>query len=354
LVAAIRNSLSTDATIHDGVKHAWESQNFEHLPLIAVITNLTQMQTAVRNVEGDFISYILGSIDAGSFKFNKLAPIVIPNSTYIMQGSEYNAQIFLGAFDTTQAPYVQINGRQVEVDPKTNMAVYKVRGSGLGTQKYQGVIKIKKPNSDDTLTYPFTQEYQVAQSSVVVSPSKMNVFYVGVDNPVEISVPGIPGNDVNATMSGGSIAKSGSSYVVRCSKPGKAMVNVSAKIDGSTKSMGSKEFRIKPVPDPVATVWDMEGGQISAAQLAAAKQVDAKMKNFDFDLKFVVTSYTASTKSGDYVIDESVQGNRITSSVKGKILSKLKKGQKVYFEDITAIGPDKKPRKLGIIMFKVN
>lgn len=369
LRTSIQTSLSTEGTKHDNITHAWESQNFEHLPLMAVITNLTQMQTAVRNVEGDFVSYKLSNLDAESFKFNKLAPIVIPNSTYIMQGGEYNAQIFLGAFDTTKAPIVEIgsqvykgadgnykvrNGQLVEIDPATNMAILKRRGSGLGTQKYEGLIKIKSPSSDDTLYYPFKQEYQVAQSSVVVSPTKMNVFYVGVDNPVEISVPGIPGDDIVATMSGGSIRKAGKiGYVVKCPRPGKATINVSAKIEGKTKSMGSKEFRIKPVPDPVATIWGMEGGNIDAAKLRAAKRIDAKMKNFDFDLQFDVTSYIASTKVGDYVIDAKGQGSRISSDIKSKIFAKLKKGQKVYFEEIKAIGPDKKPRQLGIIMFKI-
>ncbi|MBK8808049.1 MAG: hypothetical protein IPO21_15960, partial [Bacteroidales bacterium] len=372
-IKSVEASLSTEGTKHDGVVHAWESQNFEHLPLMAVVTNLTQMQTTIRNVEGDYVSYVLSNLDAESFKFNKLAAIVIPNSTYIMQGSEYNAQIFLGAFDTTQAPMVEIgdvsevknsrgevvdyrisNSKRVEIDPKTNMALYKRSGSGIGLQKYEGLIKIKKPNSDDTLKYFFEQEFQVAQSSVVVSPTKMNVFYMGVDNPVEISVPGIPGEDIVAGISGGSIRKGGKNeYIVKQSAPGKVKINVSAKIDGKVKPIGAKEFRVKPVPDPVATIWGLEGGPISAAQLKAAKNIEAKMKNFDFDLKFSVTSYIASTKVGDYVIDAKGDGDRISSDVKTKIFSQLSKGQKVYFEDIKAVGPDGKTRTLGIIMFKV-
>jgi len=353
-VKGVLEALSTADQVHEGGRAPWESQNFEHLPLMAVVTNLTQMQTTIRNIEGDAISHLLSSIDAGSFKFNKLAPIVIPNSTYIMQGGEYQAQIFLGAFDTTQAPYVEVDGMKVDVDPKTNMAILKRKGNSIGEKKYKGVIKIKNPATEDTITYDFDANYQVAQSSVVVSPTKMNVFYVGVDNPVEISVPGIPGDDIIPSMSGGTIRKAGSNgYIVRCSKPGIAKITVSAKIDGNTKSMGTKEFRIKPVPDPVATVWDMEGGNIAASKLRAAKSVEAKMKNFDFDLKFEVTSYIASTKVGQYVIDEQVSGSRINTNVKSKIFAKLNKGQKVYFEEIKAVGPDKKPRKLGIIMFKV-
>jgi gliding motility-associated protein GldM len=368
-VRNIMDALSTDDEKIEGAVHPWESLNFEHLPLMAVVTNLTQMQTAVRNVEGDIISYLLAGLDSDSFKFNKLAPIVTPKSNYVMKGQKYFAEIFLGASDTTKAPIVEIGTVQkdkdgnlfinkplkLKVDAKTGKAVYEVPGNSVGKRKYEGLIKVLKPNTENEYSvFKFEQEYQVAQSSVVISPTKMNVFYVGVNNPVEISVPGIPSSQITPSMSAGSIRKSGKGYIVKCKKPGKTSVRVYATIDGKKKLMGSKKFRIKPVPDPVAMVWGMEGGVISASKLRAAKEVQAKMIGFDFDLKFKVTSFTASTKVGEYVVDESVKGSKIRSSVKSKIFAKLKKGQKVYFEEIKAIGPDKKPRKLGIIMFKVN
>lgn len=368
-VGTVNTALSTADKIVEGAAHKWESQNFEYLPLMAVVTNLTQMQTAVRNVEGDVISHLLGNLDAASFKFNKLAPIVTPKSNYVMTGSQYEAQIFLGASDTTQAPIVEIgavktdkdgnlyieNPSVLEVDKKTGKAIYKVSAGSVGTRTYTGLMKVRKPNTENEfITYKFEEEYQVAQSSVVISPTKMNVFYIGVDNPVDISVPGIPSSSIKPAISSGAIrTKAGNSHIVRCDKPGKVTISVYAEVDGNRKMMGSQEFRVKPVPDPVATIWDMEGGSISAAQLQAAKEVKAKMKNFDFDLQFEITGFIASTKDGEYVIDQSVIGNRITSDVKSKIFGKLKKGQKVYFEDIKAVGPDRKPRQLGIIMFKI-
>ena len=33
-------------------------------------------------------------------------------------------------------------------------------------------------------------DYQVARPMAVVSPTKMNVFYKGVPNPIDVSVPG--------------------------------------------------------------------------------------------------------------------------------------------------------------------
>jgi len=364
---AIEKGLDTsDPPSHEGTQHNWESHNFEHLPLLAVVTIMTQMQAAVRNAEADVITHLQNQIDASSFKFNKLEPTVIPTSNYIMSGSDYAADIFLAAFDTTAFPKVEIgkldstknseggydykvrNPQIVPVDEGKGVAVYKVKTGSIGEQKYEGLVKIKAPGSDDTLTYPFRSSYLVAQPSLVVSPSKMNVFYIGVENPVEISVPGVPASHLSATISSGTINKSKDGYLVKVKKPGKTVISVSA----NKKAMGSKEFRVKKVPDPVAKVAGKRGGNIRIAELKAQRRVVAAMENFDFDLKFNITGFVISTKTRDgYIIDKRSDSEKITSEQK-QLLSGLSRGQKVYFEDIKAKGPDGTIRELGTIAFK--
>ena len=45
----------------------------------------------------------------------------------------------------------------------------------------------------------------VAPPSLTVAATKMNVFYIGVDNPVSISVPGIADADLRPNISAGSL-----------------------------------------------------------------------------------------------------------------------------------------------------
>jgi gliding motility-associated protein GldM len=357
----IKQSLNTDDVIghgHESGLIPWAAANFEHLPLMAVITILTQMQASVRNVEGDLLNYMYGNLDATSFKFNKLVPIVVPSSTYIMQGNEYNAAIFLAAFDTTAPPTVIVNGREIGLDPKTNLPTYKAVGGGVGPQKYKAEIKVKKPNTNEFISYFTESEYQVAKPSLVVSPTKMNVFYIGPDNPVDISVPGVPSDKITAVLTPagfGSISKSaGGGYVVRVNRAGKCQIAVTADFNGKKQNMGAVEFRIKSVPDPVASVLGMDGGEVGKERLGAASTVDAKMKDFDFDLKFTVEAFRVSAKIGAYFVEEVSQNNRITQNMKQNIFSKVTKGNKVYFEDIKARGPDNKPRSLGVLLFKIN
>jgi len=370
LIKSIDKNLDTEDPKMDkeGIKHTWEAEHFEHLPLIAVITILSQLQAAVRNTESDVIAYLLSQVDAGSFKFNKLQSTVIPNSTYIMQGGEYKAQIFLAASDSTQIPEIYIGeydslgpnnlkmragAQKVEMDPKTKVCTYTVRGSAVGEKKYRGVINIKSPTGT-TLSYSFKQSYQVAASSLVISPTKMNVFYIGVDNPVDISVPGVASNKLSASISQGSIVPAADGgYTVRVNAPGAVKINVSAKMDGGAKPMGEKEFRVKKVPNPVAKIAGKTGGPIAAGLLMAVKRVDAVMENFDFALTFNITGFNISTKSKDgFTIDKPSTGAGITSEQRS-LLEGVKRGQKLYFEDIKAVGPDKTVRELGTLMFKV-
>ena len=78
------------------------------------------------------------------------------------------------------------------------MGVYSTTGSGVGEQKYTGWISIVKPGETEPTFYNFASSYTVGTPSATVSADKMNVFYIGVDNPVTISVPGVSNENVHA------------------------------------------------------------------------------------------------------------------------------------------------------------
>ena len=94
-------------------------------------------------------------------------------------------------------------------------------------------------------------------NELVVFPTKMNVFYRGLDNPVDISVPGVANDKLKVSISSGHKIKKqpDGSYIV---EPSSSNSNKIAKIsvkgemhDGTIAPLGSKEFRVKRIPDPV-------------------------------------------------------------------------------------------------------
>ena len=81
---------------HDGTTISWEQHKFEHFPLISVLTFLTKMQSDVRTSEANVIDYLQKNINARDIKVTVFVlPIVMPKSTFVIKGDEYEADVFL-------------------------------------------------------------------------------------------------------------------------------------------------------------------------------------------------------------------------------------------------------------------
>ena len=333
---------------------SWDNNNFYHNPAAAVFTILTKMQNDIKNAEGDVINTLYTSISAADFKFDKLEAKIIPNSNYILIGEEYKADVFVAAYNSTQFPQIvlgDVDTSKNEVTKVTDsitvfengMGKYVKRPTSEGEVKWSGIIKVKNPsNPNDIKKFPFNSSYRVARPAIVVSPDKMNVFYIGPENPVSISVPGIPAENLQPSMSGGgTITGAKGKYIVRVTTPGEVTVNVSAKTEGGTKSMGpGVKFRVKRVPPPTAFVAGKKGDdKISKSELMSIQGVSAKLENFDFDLNFVVTSFDLSMNVKGTPVTETSSNNKITSN-QANYLKMANTGAKVYFENVKAKGPD--------------
>jgi len=354
LVTSINRSLDTsNPPPKEGSTPSWEESKFQGYPLIAVITLMSKIQSDVRNAESDVINHLYAQIDASSFKFNKLQAQVVSKSDFVLLGNAYEAKVFLSAVDTTANPAILVGGSTLPIIPGENAGLYKISTSREGKIEWSGHIEYKNPDGI-MVSYPFKHEYEVAKPSMTVSPTKMNVFYAGLDNPVSISVPGISASNVQVSISNGSIKTGVGGYIVRPDKVGvKSIITVSAKIDGTLKSIGSTEFRVKRVPDPVASVAGKIEGAITKNELMAQQGVLAKIPDFDFLMNFTVTSFVVSTSKQGYIIDKQTKGNRF-SQEQMDLMKGLNPGSRLYIESIVVKGDDGTVRNLPAISFKIN
>ena len=336
-----------------GDKKTWEILHFESKPLIAIITILSKIQVDVQNAETNIISNFYSQIDAASFKFNKLGARILPKSTYVLEGDQFEAEIYLAAEDTTQQPEIFVNNSKLAVHE--GIATYKASTSKAGTYKWDGKILYKNPDGN-IVSYPFKGEYQVEKPSVTISPTKMNVLYFGLPNPVSISVPGVSSQNIEVSVTNGRYEKSGEEYLVYPAKVdalGKnTSISVSATMNGEKRFMGSMPFRVKEVPPPVATIGGMNGGNIRKEDLLAEEALFAELKDFLFDLKFKVTEFSVSFTGGTYNKQTFAKSNRFTDEQKG-FFSKLTPGSYIYIDNIMAKGDDGKPISLSPIGFKI-
>jgi gliding motility-associated protein GldM len=176
-----------------------------------------------------------------------------------------------------------------------------------------------------------------------IVPLKMNVLYIGVENPMEIVVSGFNSKELEIKTDNGDIVATENGYISRPAKTGMAMITVSSK----GRILKESQFRVKMVPDPVAMVAGIKGaGAIDKNVLLEQKGVVAIMENFDFDLVFKVVEFTVSAPVGKYAFDIKSSSNQFTNE-QYDLIKKIEPGKKVYIENIKAVGPDGSIRQLG-------
>lgn len=335
-------------------KKSWEEINFgSGTPLTAAMTILTKIQTDAQNAESDMVKLILGKMDQAVVNLDKFAAVAVAPTSYLVQGQPYKAEVFLTASDSKSQPSISVNGSPLQiVDGK---GVYNVSTSKEGIFSWTGVVQVKQTDGSMKEYRTATQTYQVARPSAVVSPDKMNVLYIGVDNPLSVSAAGTPTDKVKVSMTGGSLSGSGGKYNARVSSPGTARISISAEVaPGKMQTLSTTEFRVKRIPDPIAKFAGKTGGSMATVALKAQNAIFAKLDNFDFDANFKVTKFTmiiAKPRADAIVL--STSGGQLSSSMKSA-LNGITPGTRVIFDNIVAVGPDGTSRQLNAVALTAN
>lgn len=364
--ANINLGLDLDKTYEDadGASQSWEMHHFYHTILAADVTILNKLTLDIQNAEFGVLNYFYNNISAEDFKFDVINAKVIPQSNYVFLNGEYNADVIVAAYDTKQTPTVRIMQGVSEFNSNMMANATVLPGdSGVvklnfpateeGVHTYAGVIEVTGPDGSVN-QYPFSESYIVAEPSLTVAPTKMNVFYKGVENPVSISSPGIGNDLLIVDISVGTLTKSEASdeWIVTLPEEASGMttINVSAEQDGNIIEMGSAEFRIKRVPSPIAKIGGIEGGPIDKNLLITAGAIIPQMpEDFEFELNFEITKFDfiATQRGGDMYIRQG-EGNRLNEDMLSFIRNS-RRGDKIWLENIFAKGPDGTSRRIGTI-----
>ena len=348
------NTADPDPKMVEDGKRTWEMANFYHNPVVATVALLTKIQTDVKNAESEVVNHLLASINATDFKFDTLSPKVIAPTSYIILGQEYTADIFLAAMSSTSDPEVIVGGNKLKVED--GVGKYTARPSSDGEQKFAGIIRIKKPDNT-TEDYKFESTYTAAKPSSSVSADKMNVIYIGVDNPFTVSVPGVAHDKVKVSATGCTLTpdpKAGKGhYLTRATTQGDAVIKVSADLNGKVLPMGDFKFRVKRIPNPVAKIGGKKEGNIAKSAIAAQSAIIPEMENFDFDLFSKVKSFRMSRYGkGRDPIEKSSDSNLLTPEMKD-VLNQCRAGDKILFEYIQATMPDGTTRSINSIALTI-
>lgn len=346
---AVMEMLSTKVTSRPGMEiaNSWEQKMFENMPAVAAVTMLTKLQNDIHQAESEALSNLITNVDIGDVRVNELNAYVIPNSNMIIRGGKYSANIVLAAIDTTQRPAIYINGSKLS-NPD---GLYEFVPGAVGTHDFSGYIEVSR--GDGTLDKrPFKSSYTVLEPMATISPTMMNVLYAGIANPISISVPGIPMNAVQATMTNGTLTRNGDHWVAHPGKVGsEAVISVTAQLEGRTTSVGSMTFRVRKLPDPspYIAMKDAQGNpvhykgspkRISKAALMAAEGLGAAIDDDILNVTYSVVSFSTVfvDQMGNF-IPEISDGARFSNRQKDQF-KRLKPGKSFFISNVKAKGPD--------------
>ena len=360
--AAIQKALATEPVLQKGsmIKVPWVSGMFENMPVVASVTLLSKLQNDLLFAEGEALQTLVASVDAGDVRVNKLDAFVIPNSKLVMRGGKYSADIVLAAVDTTLRPAIFVNGRQLPANTRT----YEFMAGQTGTFTYSGYLDVTRGDGT-TSRYPFQSDYTVIEPTATVSATMMNVLYAGINNPISISVPGVAQNAVSATMTNGSLTRSGDHWNAHPTRVGaECVITVTATLEGRSQTVSTSTFRVRKLPDPTAYIAykDSKGNEnhykgskpFAKSLLLAANGLDAAIDDDLLNVHYSVVDFeTIVFDSMGNAMPEKSAGSRFSERQKTSF-RRLSRGKRFYITRIRAKGPDGIVRDLSPMEVIVN
>ena len=361
----IADNLTTDVPKNTrGVGKGWKEYLFENTPSSAAITILSKLQSDVRYSETQVLHELINNSDLDidvtgrRLHVNAIDAYVIPNATTIVRGSKFKARVVVGSIDTTQHPSIYVGNSLLQATD----GMYETLCSSTGTHHFSGYV-LAVDGDGKIVKKEFTQEYTVVEPAATVSATLMNVLYAGYQNPISVSVPGVPVNQVSLSMTGGTLTRNGDGkYTAVPAKVGEDVIfTVSANQEGHSTQIGTFPFKVRKLPDPMAYIQYKDangnvirykggGKAISKKALLSATGLSAAIDDGLLDIPFKVTGFTIyfTTRLGEFVPRAS-QGDQFTDQQQA-LMRQLTKGKHFFISEIQVVGPDGIKRTLETAM----
>ena len=279
----------------DGQDKEYLDYHFKGYPAVSSLAYLSSLQNDVRTLENEAYNLFLGNSLKQAASMKNYQAMVIPDKAVYYQGEAINYKVVLGRYDTSTVPNkVVVNGTTI---PQSRIVGGQVKGtsvaSGLGEHKFTGKFYFTE-NGEPVEVNIENSNYVVVSrpSTATISADKMNVVYIGLDNPISITVEGITSDKVTASATNGSLKKIGNGKFMFTPSAGKEAVITATGTMPDGKAITSKQvFRIRPLPRPRGLIRKEPNAKGPASNLAAVT-ITAEMEDFEFATTLKVTQYT--------------------------------------------------------------
>jgi gliding motility-associated protein GldM len=353
-IEKIKNTITLNVTDEwkSSDKNSWSEYKFKQMPLAAVLPTLTKMQADARNAEANIVNDLAGLVGGREIKFDKFFPVMNAKKGYVIKGETFDAEVSLGAYSSeVKGVSISVNGQNISLN-SSGVGKFSETASSTGKRTLNLVANVVNPLTGKAERGTATYEYEVGVRSVTVSADKMNVFYIGVPNPVSVAVAGASSNEIRVSGSGCSITGSGGKYTVTASSPGEATLTVS----GGGLPATPFKFRVKRIPDPVPCFRPNgdSGGTMGNGEFKAMQGVVADLRNFDFEARCDIMGFELTKQAARQDPVTAPNSGARYSGRAANLVESAKPGDVYYFDNIKARCPgDGAGRKLPDMVWKI-
>lgn len=346
---AVSIPLNVEDIPKDSDKINWSQFKFQQMPVAAVLPMLSKFQHDAKIAETAILNHFSNEINVSTTIPDAFEPVIAPNKNYVIRGEEFRGEILLAAYSSTADNIsVSVDGRNLSVE--NGRAIFASQPNSIGTKNHEMTINLENPLTGEVKTFKKNFSYEVGDRSVAVSLDKMNVFYVGVENPISISAAGVPTDKIRINAEGVELRNTGSGkYVAIPSRTGKATVTIS----GGGLQATTFDYTVKRIPDPVLKLGTKKGGSMTPAEMAVQPGIIPMLEGFDFEAKCKIDEFEVARVRKGNVAATINRGGRFGTAAK-RLTENAKRDDIFYFDGVYATCPgDRVRRKLPGMLFKI-
>jgi hypothetical protein len=191
-----------------------------------------------------------------------------------------------------------------------------------------------------------------AQQRILISADKMNIAYLGMDNPLTIVAEGYGCDQIVASCSNGTLTKGiGCQYFFRPEKEGFCDIVLRAKTKKGTKEIGKTTYKVRLAPTGSVSLAGKSSGKIADEIFKVQKGLSISFNNAELECDWRIQKYRiVVVRDSELLYEEDNYGPFFNDKFQGQ-LKTLKAGDRVIFENIKAVDFNDRTRSINTMTF---
>lgn len=352
----------------EGKELPYLDYEFKGFPLIASLSKITKTHNNLRYIENKILNTALGNIrvGGGGGGIVDLVPILSQDQQFFT-GQKFGGKIILSQKSDLQV-FESINlslkgpgnSRRTLVEDvdfyvESGQIVFKNRISRAGLYTLQGTIS--KEGEQGIVEYDISEMIPPVTFTVIDEPKsatieaiRMNVLYLGLSNPVNITIPGVNrsslepiySTDSNVRLSSNvssSDQAAGANFYAKPTSEGIANIQVKGRLsNGQSLTSNKKLFRVKKAPKGVGSIFNdrrySPGESVSQFNILEGLVTGLKPEDFDYDFNVEITKFSITVGNKQAL---TIDGNFI-QGLAADYIKQSPAGTQITFSSVEAIG----------------